>query len=176
MDDEILVLGVPMKQKLASSREELASHCGVSVSTIARALASGKSPGKKQNGSYEIEKWQEWLAANKDAPEATPEATDGNDNWSLKKRKLAAATRIAEATAEREEIELRERRGELLDAAKYREIGKAAVGQLRQALQKNICALAANSEQYEQLRSAIDKSFNDVAFALNRAEIGSGGE
>lgn len=168
MSDKLLILGVPAKQTLASNREELARLCGVSVSTIARALASGNSPGKRQNGVYDVEKWRDFLAAKGADDGETPEAPGA---WELRRRKLTAAVEYEEARAERERLELEEKRGKLLDCDKVRTANNTAIEALRTALVKEIGVQARDAEQYRLLSEAVDAAFNAAAKAVEMLEM-----
>ncbi len=107
MNDEILVLGTPVRQTLASSRDELAAHCGVSVRTIASALAGGNSPGRNANGTYDIAKWRDWFTSRK----AEPEEIDD-----FKRRRQIAMLELEELKVKKKKIEIAEKEGVLVNA------------------------------------------------------------
>ncbi len=148
----------------ATSREHLATLLGVSVSTIARALASKKSPGKKQNGSYDVAAWRDWLAHGRKDP--SPDGKPADNAWDLRRRKMLAAVQYEEARALRERVELEARKGSLVEAVKVRQANAAAVEALRVALVKDVGACARDSAQYDAIITAIDRSFNVAANAV----------
>lgn len=135
-ETEILVLDTPMRATHASSREQLAAVCGVSVSTIARALASGKSPGKKQNGSYDIEAWSDFLKHNEIEPD---------ELYEIKRRRQLAAVELEELKVKKHRLEIAEKEGTLVDAqqlfvkehARIERIFNAVIAAVKSAFPEN---------------------------------------
>lgn len=158
MDDELLVLGVPMKQKLASSREQLAELLGVSVRCIADHLSRGKSPGKKQNGSYDVQAWRDYF----DSVAGNLVLGDGDDVAELRRRKLIASVELEEARAQNERLEALEREGVLVEIVKIKQIGTTAVAKLRDVLLRELLACSTDAKQYDALKLAVDRSFLTV--------------
>ncbi len=102
---------------VATCVADLAAAVGVSKATIDRALKEPGNPGRNSNGTLNIERWKKYIAERKQRIEQGSSLGDSEPAQSVAAELKVARLRKEQAQAEKAELDLAARRGELIPLA-----------------------------------------------------------
>lgn len=104
------------QRTVATCVADLAAAVGVSKTTIDRALKEPGNPGRNSNGTLNIERWKKYMAERKQRIEQGT-LDDSEPAQSVAAELKVARLRKEQAQAEKAELDLAARRGELIPLA-----------------------------------------------------------
>lgn len=147
-----------------TSLDALAARLGISLRTLHAWRARGDAPPRKANGTYNVAEWHEWALVrgflDPDAAENADEIAGATDreNAALLRE---AVLREKRAKAERAELELAIRRGEICELAAVKKTWNSAAAALFDRAVKLIAGLYATHAGKDPI-AAIEAAERDV--------------